>query len=181
MCYLQYKKQYRLDNHEKLITQNKTWRENNREKLKLLHRKYRKEDINTNKRHQIYYHRDINKSREYQRNWYYKNRQSNIKYCISRNMSQSIRHSLKTGKHHIHWEKLVNYTSEQLKLHIEAQFKPGMNWDNYGFRGWHIDHIVPISSFNITSCECDEFKKCWALSNLQPLWWYENLSKGNRF
>lgn len=63
--------------------------------------------------------------------------------------------------------------------HLEEQFKSGMNWDNYG--KWHVDHIKPISLFVFTSYEDEEFQKCWALENLQPLWAEENLKKGVKF
>jgi len=64
------------------------------------------------------------------------------------------------------------------KNHLEKQFKDGMTWDNYG--DWHIDHIRPISSFNFKSYEDKEFKECWDLNNLQPLWAEENIRKHNR-
>ena len=54
-----------------------------------------------------------------------------------------------------------------------------MNWDNYG--EWHIDHIKPISSFIFESSEDEEFKRCWSLDNLQPMWGIENIKKGNKF
>lgn len=60
--------------------------------------------------------------------------------------------------------------------HLQAQFKLGMSWGNYG--EWHIDHLIPISASDFTSYDDASFKKCWALSNLQPLWATENLSKG---
>ena len=43
---------------------------------------------------------------------------------------------------------------------------------------WHIDHITPQSAFNITSAECEDFQKCWALENLQPLCALKNIRKG---
>ena len=46
---------------------------------------------------------------------------------------------------------------------------------------YHIDHIRPVSSFYFTKIEDKEFKECWALSNLQPLWASENCSKGANF
>lgn len=63
------------------------------------------------------------------------------------------------------------YTSSDLRAHIEALFRPGMSWDNYG--AWHIDHRRPVSSFALPQ----EMLACFALSNLQPLWATENLSK----
>jgi hypothetical protein len=63
--------------------------------------------------------------------------------------------------------------------HLEKQFTKGMTWDNYG--EWHVDHIRPMSSFNFTSVDDPEFKECWALCNLQPLWELDNLSKGSEY
>ena len=64
--------------------------------------------------------------------------------------------------------------------HLESKFKEGMSWDNYGKGGWEIDHIYPLSRFDIKSKEDPNFKKAWALSNLQPLWKQENIRKGNK-
>ena len=75
---------------------------------------------------------------------------------------------------------ILGYDAQQLRDHLESRFSPGMTWENYGNSGWHIDHIRPRSSFNYTSMEDPEFKACWALENLQPLWAEENASKGKR-
>jgi hypothetical protein len=53
-----------------------------------------------------------------------------------------------------------------------------MTWDNYG--EWHIDHIIPISAFNFNSPEDFDFKRCWALKNLRPIWAHDNLIKQAR-
>ena len=60
--------------------------------------------------------------------------------------------------------------------HIKSQFKEGMTWDNHGLRGWHIDHIIPLSSGK----DINEVIKLCHYTNLQPLWWDENLSKGSK-
>ncbi len=60
------------------------------------------------------------------------------------------------------------YTVQELISHIEKLFVGGMCWENYG--DWHLDHIIPISLFTFNSYDHPEFKECWALSNLQPLW-----------
>ena len=72
---------------------------------------------------------------------------------------------------------LLGYSADDLKTHLETQFADGMSWDNMS--EWHIDHIRPIASFNYDSTEHPDFKKCWALNNLQPLWAADNLSKNN--
>jgi hypothetical protein len=71
----------------------------------------------------------------------------------------------------------VGYTVEQLQAHLEARFQEGMTWDNYG--AWHIDHIKPVVLFDQTNPV--EFMKCWALSNLQPLWSRDNIRKGAKY
>ena len=72
--------------------------------------------------------------------------------------------------------ELIGCSWKQLKIHIEKQFKPNMKWSNYG--KWHIDHIKPMSKFNLMKIE-DQYK-CCNYKNLQPLWAEENLSKGDR-
>lgn len=74
--------------------------------------------------------------------------------------------------------KSLGCSLDQLKLHLENQFKPGMTWENRG-KAWHIDHIKPISKFNLL--EQSEQEKACHYTNLQPLWAKENLSKGNKY
>ena len=63
----------------------------------------------------------------------------------------------------------------ELKAYLESKFQLGMTWENYG--KWHIDHIKPLSQFNLTdksqlllACHC---------TNLQPLWAIDNIRKGS--
>ena len=73
--------------------------------------------------------------------------------------------------------KMLGYTKEELVSHVKENLKEGMTIDNYG--EWHLDHIKPASWFNHN--DVNEIKKCWALSNLDPKWAFDNISKGNRF
>lgn len=84
---------------------------------------------------------------------------------------------LMTSKNGRRTEKLLGYSRFDLVARIEFQFKDGMSWENYG--KWHIDHKKPISRF-LTQGVTDP-KIINALSNLQPLWAKDNLSKGDRF
>lgn len=75
--------------------------------------------------------------------------------------------------------KFLPYTIDQLKEHLEKQFKPGMSWNNRS--KWHVDHIKPDCLFHYTSVDDPEFQKCWALENLQPLWAKDNFSKNSKY
>jgi hypothetical protein len=83
--------------------------------------------------------------------------------------------SVLKGKKKESLNKLVGCDINELKYYLEKQFKFGMSWDNWKLDGWHIDHIKPCCTFNLQ--DVNEMKKCFHYTNLQPLWWYENLSK----
>lgn len=78
--------------------------------------------------------------------------------------------------------KLVGCSRDELRSHLEAAFKPGMTWENYGrpdgFMGWEIDHIRPCISFDLTDPE--QQRQCFHFTNLQPLWAAENNFKRAR-
>lgn len=75
-------------------------------------------------------------------------------------------------------DAVLGFTATELRDHLERQFVKGMGWHNIG--DWHIDHIVPVSAFTIHSVDDPDFKVCWALTNLRPLWASENQAKGGR-
>ena len=108
----------------------------------------------------------------------YRKWESNIRNKLSKRWSSYVRKCLNGAKNHKHWESLVGYTLEQLYQHLENHFQDGMSWDNYG--EWHIDHIIPVSFFEFTSPSDVEFKMCWRLENLQPLWAEDNHKKYNK-
>lgn len=72
--------------------------------------------------------------------------------------------------------KTLGYTVSELKLHIERQFTKGMDWDAFAVGLIHLDHIVPVRSFDLSKDE--EVRACWAMTNLRPLWAKENIVKG---
>jgi hypothetical protein len=106
---------------------------------------------------------------------YHKKYRSTIRGKLNHRMSMSIWQALRKNKDDYHWEILVGYTVNVLKQHLESKFTDGMTWDNMG--KWHIDHIIPKSRFHYEKPEDPEFKVCWGLSNLQPMWKLDNLSK----
>lgn len=114
-------------------------------------------------------------------------KRSNQKVCgnpetkLNNSMRVGIRRSLKGRKNGRHWEAFVDFNVIDLIAHLESQFQSGMTWNNYGKAGWEIDHDIPLSYFNFNNHKDQEFKDAWALSNLQPMWAKENISKRNRY
>ncbi len=106
-------------------------------------------------------------------------RANNPRVRVDDRISSMIRQALKDKKDGKSWEKMVGYTKEDLYNHLESLFLEGMSWENIG--EWHIDHIKPRSSFSYESPEDQDFKDCWSLSNLQPLWAKDNLRKGKKW
>lgn len=73
------------------------------------------------------------------------------------------------------WFGVLGYTPQELKRRIEDQFIDGMDWSNRD--EWHIDHIKPLCSYDIKSIHDIEFKECFGLDNLRPLWASHNTIK----
>lgn len=73
--------------------------------------------------------------------------------------------------------QLLGCTIPQLIHRLERLFKDGMTWENQGLYGWHIDHIKPCASFDLT--DPDQQKACFHYTNLQPLWAKDNLIKND--
>lgn len=107
-------------------------------------------------------------------------RLENISYRLSQNIGIDMWHALRDKKYSKRWQKLVNYSTEDLMKHLESLFDENMNWGNYGTY-WEIDHIKPRSLFKFKSYDDIEFKECWSLSNLQPLEKRANRIKHNKY
>jgi len=117
-------------------------------------------------------HYDKNKKEIYFR------KSKNITYRLNNSLRSRIRQFLRIRNimKNNTTSKIVGCSPEFLKEYLEKQFVNGMNWENYGIHGWHIDHIIPLSS---ASNKEDTYKLCH-YTNLQPLWGFDNLKKGNR-
>ncbi len=76
-------------------------------------------------------------------------------------------------------QELVGAPIDIVRKHLELLFKDGMSWGNYGKYGWHVDHIRPCSSFNLE--DPVQQRECFHYTNLQPLWWWVNISKGAKW
>ena len=151
-------------------------------------RKWRKEHPEESSRRTMEYDK-LHKDKKLQRDRKYANttrkvkrrnrRVADFKYRLDSNVSCLMSISLKHFKAGRKWESLVGYNLEDLVAHLEKQFDNKMNWENYGSYWW-VDHIKPRSLFCYDKPEDIEFRKCWALENLQPLEKIMNIKKGNK-
>lgn len=119
------------------------------------------------------------KRREVARN-YQRRKRATPKGALDHRMTNGILSALKAAKAGYCWESLVGYTLDDLVRHIESRFTPGMNWDRLANGEIHIDHVIPKSKFSYVTFTDPEFRRCWALDNLQPMWRQKNLSKHDR-
>lgn len=139
-------------------------------------------------RNQAYYHGDISKNREYQREWARKNQSkrstykqkrysSDIEYKLAENLrsrlAAALRGQYRTGSA----VRDLGCSISELRQHLESQFSAEMNWDNHG-TVWHIDHILPLANYQLT--DRGTLRRLVHYTNLQPLLALDNLSKGNR-
>ena len=138
---------------------------------------YRKKYYELNKKRFSEWNKEWSKKnnrKEYHKQYRNNNPSAKIAcYCRNR-----IRNAIKNG-----WKTqsslyLTGCKSwNELKMYLESKFYDGMSWNNMG--EWHIDHVKPCSSFDLTKIK--EQKKCFHYTNLQPLWAKDNLSKSNKY
>jgi|SRR5579863_2098595 len=168
-------KMYRLT-HKAEVSQNHVdWVNKNREALKLYRKAYR---LTENGRAKIQ-RNDRNKVR--------KRRQNDPNFVLYGLLQASIINSVKyqNSKKSGRTIELLNCTIEKFKQHLESKFHVNtrtgemMTWNNRGKLGWHIDHIIPRIAFDLK--EPSEQRRCFHWTNLQPLWWWENLEKGDKY
>ena len=193
-------KKFREKNKNYLIT-NKKYRENNKEFVNILKKEWSKSESGKISRKKYYEKNSdiiiekVKENRESKKEKYKeksKIRRGNPEY--KEKMKTYIKKHREKNPHIYAWRsiltntlkrlntkksdstiKMMGYSAEDLKIHLESLFKEGMSWENYG--EWHIDHIKPVSLFG----ECEDVKIVNALENLQPLWANENLSKYNHY
>lgn len=151
-----------------LLAKCKVCHKNYQKELYLKHRNKRLNDV---KKYQIKNKNKIRKRlAKSTLNRYHNDTHFKIKMNLSRRLRQFIK---KEGKRTVDF---IGCSIDYIKIHLEKQFTTGMTWDNYG--KWHIDHIMPCASFDLTDPE--QQKKCFHYSNLQPLWAVDNLRKSDK-
>jgi len=182
-------KDWYVNNKEHHNKKMKVWRDNNREKMKELSKDwYKKNKERIAMKAKVWYQNNKDKKSLTNKLWNIKNRKKITErlrnrrkidptYKLIMNLRRRTLLALKGKNKSASTMTLLGVPNvEFLWLHLEKLFKPGMTRENHG--KWHIDHIKPCSSFDLTKPE--EQAKCFNYTNLQPLWASENLSKGNR-
>ena len=166
---LKYRKEYAIKNKLLVVEKRKEYYEKNKKKNKLLIQKKSKEYYQKNKL------LILKKSNIYIK----KRRVEDISFQILGNIRSRVRGALKRNSKSSKTFDLLGCDIVFLKQYLESKFKDGMCWENYGLKGWHIDHIKPCSLFDFKNIE--EQKQCFHYTNLQPLSAIDNLIKGKKW
>jgi hypothetical protein len=187
-CRKEYNKNHYQNNKEYYRDLHKEYRNKNKGKVAKISKKYR-DDTNYNQKY-----REKNKEiLRVKKNEYLKKRYKNEpSFRIKVNIYQRISKSFKGGISNM-LSNILPYSMEELKIFLEKQFEPWMNWNNYGkYKAkiwddnnpttwtWHIDHIIPHSKLKYQSVNDKNFRDCWALENLRPYPSKRNIKDGNR-
>lgn len=177
-CLKKNKQEYYLSNHKETREHQNKYRELNREKINAQKREHYK----LNKERLIKNSSDYKKNNRKRYNDLKINRKKNdplykLRITVSERIRQALKYHLAgTYKKKDSTIELLGCSIDELKIHLQNQFKEGMTWQNHG--EWHIDHIIPCAAFDLSKKE--DCLKCFNYKNLQPLWAHENLSKSDK-
>ena len=196
-CYNIYKKQWRNNNPgkstaekrryrnkypDKVAAVQKEWRSNNPERVRLLYERWKENNSEYNSTRGKEYKRAHKEQIRVQKRNYKNNKwKSDIKFKLSEGLRSRLRLAIKGGQKSGSAVRDLGCSIEDLKLYLESKFQPGMTWDNWsnGEGKWNIDHIKPLSKFDLTDRE--QFLKACHYTNLQPMWWIDNMKKRDKF
>jgi hypothetical protein len=186
-------KKYREEHKSELSRHQKQYREENKEEIAIKKQNdYKKNREKILPRQKVYQKEHRNERNEYIR----ERMKYDLEFKAMMNFSTLFRQASKNNnlnKNGRSCWKLVGYSKEEYIKHIESLFENWMNWSNQGVYNpetwddndsstwvWQLDHIICQSKLSYTDFECENFKKCWALSNLRPYSAKQNIIDGNR-
>jgi hypothetical protein len=174
---IKYAKKYRLKNKERLNSYRRKWSkgEEAQKKKKEYYLKTRERQL----KYWVEYRKDPKNKKKfnlYFKKWINNKLKTDPHFKLKQQLSHRIFMALKGKVKSKRTKDLLGCTIEELWVNLEKSFKPGMTKENYG--KWHVDHIIPCSSFDLTKPE--EQAQCFHYTNLQPLWASENLAKGSK-
>ena len=162
------RKEYEKNNKELIGSIRKKWYEDNKDKVRERERERYKEKRNSN----------LEIEREKKREYVSEKMQNDPLFKLKFNLRSLIRNSIKrkfTNKSKKTIE-ILGCSFEEFKIYLESKFDANMNWDNQGSY-WHLDHIKPVS----LAKDEKELYELNHYTNFQPLFWLENITKGNKF
>lgn len=124
---------------------------------------------------------EINKVHILKTNYEYSKKRLKEDVCfrLARNLRCRLNSAIKNNQKAGSAIKDLGCSIEELKAYIESKWDIGMNWDNNSHTGWHVDHIKPLCKFLLTDEK--QLKEACHYTNLQPLWYNENMSKGGKY
>jgi len=173
----EYSKKWRKNNPEKAREAEKNWRERNLEKDRAKAREWREKNIERARENGRKWQKSNTKrASENRRVWAKKRRSTDTLFALAGNLRSRMQEVFqrKCGSKPYRFEKILGTTVSIAKAYLEAQFKPGMSWENR--KSWHIDHIIPLASAKTT----EELVSLCHYTNLQPLWASDNIRKGSK-
>lgn len=173
------KKEYYKKNKSIIKHQANQYRDKNKEKIKIngdiYYQKNRKNILQKKRQYWVDNKSELLKKK----NVYRKNRLKNdINFKISYNLRSRLTIALNGKDKALSTMFLIGCDIDYLMYYIQEKFTKGMSWDNHGFCGWHMDHIKPCASFDLS--KKSEQLKCFNFKNLQPLWAEDNRRKGSK-
>lgn len=182
----EYQKEWYLANKDKIRIQHKEYRAANKDKIRAYKEEYRaanKDKIRAycaaNKDSiKKYQAANQDKIKTYKKEYCKNRRATDLNFKIAHNLRSRLNKALKGNLKNGSAVCDLGCSIDELKLKFLPLFTEGMSWDNYGSL-WHIDHIRPCASFDLTDPE--QVKLCCHFSNLQPLWAADNLAKSDRY
>jgi hypothetical protein len=170
-------KKYYQKHKEKIIHQTKQYQMVNKSKISKAHKIYwYKNRKKFAIRKKIYYIKNKKQIIRKSKNYILKKRKIDINFKLKEQLRSRLYKALKGNPKLETTMELIGCSIEKFRQHLESKFTKGMSWQNYG--KWHIDHIKPCASFNLSKPE--EQRKCFNYKNLQPLWAKDNLEKSNK-
>jgi hypothetical protein len=163
------------NNKEHANKVSKEWYQNNKEHAAKVSKEWRLKNKEKDKNDQAKWRLE---NKEWRRN-YEKNRyKTDINFRLTKLCRGRIRKIIKGENKSVSTMKLIGCTPDELRQHLESKFEPWMNWENQGLGGWDVEHIIPMSKFNLI-CPVQQHACChW--SNLQPMEHIANIKKGNK-
>ena len=175
-----YNKVYQQENREKISAQEKVYYQKNKEKKAAYNKVYNQKNREKIAAHIKVYQQENKEKIAATKKVYQQERYKNDPdFKMSMGVRRRLRLALKGNSKAAPTMEIIGCTIEELWLHLESKFEPGMTRENHGRFGWHIDHKKPCCAFDLSDLE--QQKICFHYSNLQPLWAKDNLEKGGNY